>query len=219
MSDGCLKGFFEKVGCVTVLVIAAALAWYLRADLADMYRRVVTERPAADRDAGVVMGVPGPAALRSAQAREAGLARDDGPAFGVLSPDEVASLIDDRLDPDARRALDSIRVRLGRDRLTLEGQLLTDVFGRDLLGPLAGVIDRREPIRFSGPVELGDSGVLVWSVDQFAVHSIPFPRPAIPGLIDRLTGGSGRTLSIAVPPTVGDVRVRVGGLTLYRRTE
>ena len=42
---------------------------------------------------------------------------------------------------------------------------------------------------------------------------------SIPLLVDRLTGGTDGVLLIAVPPTVGEVRVRSEGVTFYRRDE
>ncbi len=216
MKRGCLSGFFETVGCATVLVVGLAAAWYFRAELAGAYRGAVAEfqSPAVESAA-----IPSPAALQAAEQREAAIAQADGPGVVVFSPEEIASLLDVRLDATARRALDSIRVATGRDRLTLEGQLLTDVFGRDLLGPLARVIDDREPVRFSGRAEIRSPGALAWQVDEFSVRSFPFPRVAIGRLINRLSGGSDGVLLVSVPPTVGDVRVRSDGVTFYRRVE
>ncbi len=217
MTTGCLRGFFERVGCVTVLVVGGAGAWYFRDELASAYRGAVTEFRAPAVTATEVQGVPpSPAARREAEALETEIARADGPALVVFSTEQAASLLDRRLDQDARRALDSIRVTLGADRLTLEGQLLTDVFGRDLLGPLARVIDSREPIRMSGRADVVGPGVLAWGVDQFSVRGFPFPRVAIPRLLDRLSAGSEGMLPVSIPATVRDVRIRDDGLTFYR---
>ncbi len=162
MKRGCLSGFFETVGCATVLVVAAAAAWIFRAELTAGYRGAVAEFQSPAVDSAVVAGIPSSAALESAERREAAIGSPNGPSFVVFSADEMASLVDARLDSVARRALDSIRVTIEPDRLTVAGQLLTDVFGRDLLGPLARVIDRREPIRLSGPVRVRTPGVLEW---------------------------------------------------------
>ena len=219
MKRGCLGGFFETVGCLTVLVVAVAVGWYFRAELAAGYRGAAAEFQSPTVESEIVGGTPSRSALETAEQREVAIASADGPGFVVFSTDEIASLLDVRLDPDARRALDSIRVIAETDRLTVEGQLLTEVFGRDLLGPLARIIDRREPIRLSGPVRIRTPGVMEWQVDQFSVHSFPFPKVAIPRLIDRLSGKSEGVLLVSVPAMVGDIRVRVEGVTFYRRVD
>jgi hypothetical protein len=110
-----------------------------------------------------------------------------------------------------------LSVILERDRLSIQADLLTEAFGRDLLGPLQGIIDPREPIRVSGTAEIKVPGVVAWKIDEFVISSFPFPGPAIPVLVDRLTGGSDGVILIAVPPTVGDLRIRPDGVTFYRR--
>ena len=217
MIRGCFTNLFAGIGCLTVLCLGAVGAWYFRADIAEIYRSVV-ERETGGGATQLTMGFPSPAALQSAMEKERAIARRDGPERVVLSADEMASLIEDRLATEARQALDSITVTLGRGRFTLEAELQTESFGRDLLGPLRGMIDPREPIRVSGPAEIRAPGVIGWEIDEFRVASFPFPGPAIPVLVDRLTGGAGGAILFAVPAEVDDLRIRPDGVTLYRRT-
>jgi len=216
MIRGCFTNIFAGIGCLTVLGLGAVGVWYFRADIAEACRAVV------ERDANVgaeqpTTGFPSPAALESAMEKERAIARRDGPERVVLTADEMASLIADRLATEARQALDSIKVTLERDRFSLEADLETEFFGRDLLGPLRGMIDPREPIRVSGPAEIRAPGVIGWEIDEFRVASFPFPGPAIPVLVDRLTGGSGGAMLFAVPAEVDDLRIRPDGVTFYRR--
>jgi hypothetical protein len=150
--------------------------------------------------------------------KERAIGRRDGPEQVVLTADEMASLIEDRLATEARQALDSITVTLERDRFSLEAKVQTDVFGRDLLGLLRGMIDPQEPIRVSGPAEIRAPGVIGWEIDEFRVASFPFPGPAIPVLVDRLTGGDGGAMLFAIPAEVDDMRIRPDGVTFFRRT-
>jgi hypothetical protein len=214
---GCFKNVFAGIGCLAIAVFLVFGAWYFRAELAEGFRKLVGE----DRGSStpLIMGRPSDASLRSAEEKESEIGRRDGPDRIELSADEMASIVRDRLTPSARRAIDSLNVILERDRFSLQGELLTDVFGRDLLGPLQGIIDPREPIRVSGSVEMRGPGVVAWEIDEFVISSFPFPGPAIPLLVDRLTGGSDGVILIAVPPTVGDVRIRSDGVTFYRRAE
>jgi hypothetical protein len=135
-----------------------------------------------------------------------------GPGFVVLSTAEMASLIQDGLDPIAQQALDSLLVTFEDGRFILEAVLVTEVWGREMLQP-------REPLRVAGPARPERAGVIAWEPDEFSVRNLPFPRAAIPTLVKSLTGGSGGAILLAVPPTVGDVRIRPEGVTFYRRVQ
>ncbi len=215
---GCFKNVFAGIGCLAVAVLAAVGAWHYRAELSDLVRKVTGRGESAGMPEFTV-GHPSPGALRSAEQKEATIAGSGGVDRIVLDADEMASLIEDRLDTRARMALDSVRVILEPDRVTLEAELLTDVFGRDLLGPLRGIIDPREPLRVSGPAGVVAPGIVAWRVDQFVVSSFSFPGPTIAPLADRLTGGSEGVILISVPPTVGDIKVSPDGVTFFRRAD
>ena len=217
---GCLRNTFTGIGCLTVLAVIGFGAWFFRGQLAEVYRTVrgAPDDNGSASEAILAVGRPSPEDLRSAEAKEGEIARRGGRDHIVFTPDEMASIIRDRLNPAARRVLDSIRITLERDRIALEADLLTQEFGSDLLGPLSGFIDPREPIRASGTAEVRAPGVIAWKIDEFVVASFPFPRPAIPLLVDRLTGGSDGVILLAVPATVGDVQIRPNGVTFYRRT-
>jgi hypothetical protein len=61
-------------------------------------------------------------------------------------------------------------------------------------------------------------GVVAWQPVEFAVRDFPFPASLVPRLVNRLTGGDDGSVPIAVPETVGGVRIRGDGVTFYRRT-
>ena len=218
MAGGCIKNFFSALGCLTFLVILAAAAWVFRAPLGEAYQSVTGSAPPAILGPDSVVGQPSADALRTAQQKEAAMAGGDA-GYVRLSADELASLVQGRFDPIAREAIDSLRVILYRDRLILEGHVRLDVFGRELLGPLAGMLDASEPLRMGGTLAVSRPGVVAWQCDEFVLLSFPLPQSVIPALVDRLTGGDDGTVHIPVPGTVGDLRLRPDGLTLYRRVE
>lgn len=218
MIRGCFTNIFAGIGCLTVLALGLLGVWYFREDIADLYTSIV-ERERSFGPESPTTGIPSASALQSAVDKERAIAGRGGPDRVILSADEMASLIDDRLPNAAKLALDSITVTLEQNRFTLEAQLETESFGRDLLGPLRGMIDPREPIRISGPAEVRAPGVIGWEVDEFRVASFPFPGPAIPVLVDRLTGGDGGVMLFAVPAEVDDMRIRPDGVTFYRRAD
>jgi len=216
MIRSCFTNIFASIGCLTVFCLAACVLWFFRADIADVYRAAV-DRGSEVRLLQPTTGVPSPEALRAALDKEDAIARRDGPDSVALYADEMASLIADRLTSEAQQALDSIVVTLNQDRLSLDAAVRTEIFGRDLLGPLRGMIDPLEPIRVSGPADVRAPGVIGWEIDEFQVASFPFPGPAIPLLVDRLTGGTDGMLLFAVPAEVDDLRIKPDGVTFYRR--
>jgi hypothetical protein len=162
--------------------------------------------------------MPSVDALRRAERKERQLASGDA-GYVRLTADEVAALVYDRLDPTARDAVDSMRVILYDELVVLDGRARLDVFGRELLGPLGDVFGSSEPLRMAGPLEVPEPGSLAWRVTQFAILRFPFPGSVIPLLVNRLTGRDDGAFPIAVPESVGDVRVRPDGVTLFRRVE
>ena len=216
MAGGCIKNFFATLGCLVFLVLVAVGAWLFRDQLGDAYRRVLGREPPFAADADSTVGVPSVDALRSAERKESVMegGRD---GFVRLSADEVAALVDSRLDPRVREAVDSLRVVLYADRLALEGRVRLDVFDGELLGPLAGMLDASEPLRMAGALEVLEPRRLAWECDEFVLVGFPFPASVIPALVDRMTGRSDGAFLVPVPATVGDVRVRPDGVTLYRR--
>jgi hypothetical protein len=123
----------------------------------------------------------------------------------------------DGLVPAARQALDSIGVTLGEDRFTLDARVRTSVFNATALGPLAGMLNPYEPVTISGPAHVSGPGRIAWTPDAFALRAFPFPPSAIPSLIRALTHAKDGAIPIAVPATVGDLRIRADGLSFYRR--
>ncbi len=216
MIRGCFTNIFAGIGCLTVLAFGLVGAWYFREDIADLYVSIV-ERDTDPGPTEPTTGRPSSSALRSAVDKEREIARSGGPDSVILEADEMASLIEDRLTRAARQALDSMTVTLEQDRFTLEAALETERFGGDLLGPLRGMIDPREPIRISGPAVVRAPGVIGWDVDEFRVASFPFPGPTIPVLVDRLTGSDGGAMLFAVPAEVDDLKILPDGVTFYRR--
>lgn len=210
-----MRSVFATIGCGTAVFIVLVLAWMYREPLAAGYRAFVGETEAAAAD--TLPGVPGPDARRSAQRKHEAMADPDGPSSVRMSADEMASLIEDGLDPAAKDALDSLSVSLGTDRFVMEAQLMTEVWGRQALGPFGSFLQLREPIRVGGVGRIDRPGVLMWAPDEFAIRGIPFPGPAVTALVNTLTGGSDGAFWLALPATVGAVRIEPGGVTFFRR--
>jgi hypothetical protein len=74
---GCFKNVFAGIGCLAVAILVAVGAWYYRAEIADLVRDV-SRRGNPDAVPEFTVGRPSPVALRSAQNKEATIARSGG---------------------------------------------------------------------------------------------------------------------------------------------
>jgi len=214
---GCARNVLAGVGCVTLVVVGAVGAWQYRAPLGRLVKHVTGSWSAADTVS--TSGASSADALARAREKEAALARPDGPAQVTVTADEMAALVEAGLDPLARAALDSLQVTLTAGRFTLNARVRTDRLGLDVLGPLAGVLDDREPLRMGGPAALEEPGRVAWRPDEFQVREFPFPASLVPRVVDALTGGRGGVVPIVVPETTGAVEIRGDGVIFYRRTD
>lgn len=214
---GCLRNVLAGVGCVTLLVAGGAAAYHYRAQIGGLVASV--RRTPAARDTVGTVGIPSPTDLERARRQEAAMAAPDGPASVVLSADELAALVEDALEPAARRVLDSIRVVLYPDRFALEALLRTAGVDHGLLGPLGDVLDPWEPLRAAGPAAVSAPGRVAWRPDELVVRAFPFPRSVVPRVVSGLLGVRDGVVPIPVPSTVGEVRIRADGVTFIRRTE
>ncbi|MSR05792.1 MAG: hypothetical protein EXR93_01790 [Gemmatimonadetes bacterium] len=169
-------------------------------------------RPAASR-----IGKPSASALTSARDKEDAMRRPNGPPSVTLSANEMASLVEAGLEPDARRAIDSVSIRLDPGRLSLQGFLVTSALGTDVFGPLAAMFNPLEPLWVSGPAHATSPGVVAWEPDTFMVRNMSLPQSAIPMLVKRLTGALNGAIPIAVPPTVSRITIDAGTVTFSRR--
>ncbi len=214
-----MKSVLAGAGCATVLVLAGVVGWTYREQLTEAYRAFRGMAPSTEE---VVAAGPGRAsveALASARRKHERMSRADGPELISLSAAEMASLVQAGLDPLGRRALDSLTVTLEAGHFVMEALLVTDVWGRDALGLLGGLLQPYEPLRVAGPARLVRRGVLAWEPVSFSVRSIPFPGPTIPPIVNRLTGGDDGLVLLGIPATVADVRIGAGSATFYRRVQ
>ena len=219
MRLGWRRNALALVGACTVVLAVGYAAWEYRRPIAKGVHSVAVRELGAVTPQEPSVGVPSDAALHSALRKEELIARRGGATQVRLTADEMASILQDRLDPAARRALDSLRLTLSEERVTLDGQMLMEVLGRELLGPLAGYVQGRQPIRVGGAVAMRDTGMVSWTPDEVMIMAFPLPHSAIPRLVDYLTGGTDGQFILPVPRTVGGVEVGPSGVTFSRWDE
>jgi hypothetical protein len=205
-----------RLGCAAALVLAAAGAWWFRAPLARALGWGPERAGPLPRVTSSV-GAPSPAAVASANAKLAALERSGGPDSVVLTANEVASWVGGGIDWSVRRTFDSLRVELRADTLVLHARLDTRAVPPEALGPFAGFVEPREPLRIAGPVSIASPGNARFTVAEMALRDFAFPPVAVRSLARRVAGASeDGALLVPVPSAVRDVRLRGDGMVLYR---
>ncbi len=207
---GCILAPFRALGCLA-LIAGAAGVWLYRDRVMEIGGRMLRGEPAP----AVVSGRPGTRALAAATARADSVARGRADSV-VLDASETASLIGAGLAPAVRSQLDSLVVTLGDARIELGAGLATGRLPRNVVGPFGVALRDREPIRASGSLVVVQPGVAEWTIDRLEVRGVPLPADAVPALLERLFADPGRrSLALALPRGVDDLRVSPAGLVLY----
>lgn len=204
-----------RLGCLVLLLSAGAATWWFRAPLIRAAGGVLG-RPPLPRVTETV-GAPSPAAVASAQTKLAALDDPAGPDSVVLTANEVASWVGGGIDWSVRRTFDSLRVELRTDTLVLHARLDTRAVPPEALGPFAGFVEPREPLRIAGLVALAAPGLAQFRIHALRLRDFDFPPVAVRQLAHRVAGADaeGRYL-VAVPGAVRDLALRPRGLVLYR---
>jgi hypothetical protein len=218
-----------RVLSLLVLAVGISAAWLFRDDLLRVappeVQRVGDALGAGggrDRSADRATEAPGKPVAPGERALER--ARDKVDSLHgwdadsvVLSPAEVASLIMSGLPPAARARLDSVRVRLGDSRLTVDARLETTAIPAQTLGPLAGALEPWEPVTGSGLIAATKPGWAEWRVDALTLRGFTLPATTSRELISRaLPGVRNGALPFPLPKGIARVRVHPAGAVLYR---
>lgn len=206
-----------RLGCLFLLLLAAAVAFLAR----DRWLPRVLGR-----------GQPAPVVWEPVRERAASktgdditsLGRPDGPSFVTASAAELASLMVESSGHRLPASLDSVEAAIDSETVRLRALVaLEDLRGLDALGPLAGLLDRRERIELTGTMSVLRPGLAEFRVASVKVADLSLPRAAIPRLLSRLDasarpeGVAPDGIAITIPEYIGDIRVARGQVTLYRR--
>lgn len=215
--NGCLKGV-ARLALLGVALVAVLVAWWFREPIMRRVAHVIgprsTQLPPVT-DTGV--GAPTPKALSSTQTKVDKLKRATGPDSVVLSANEVASLIGSSMDWSVRKSFDSLRVELAEGSLAVHCRLDTRVIPPDALGPVAGFLSSREPLRFAGPLRIERPGLARFTVQELSLRGIPFPPSVVRQLAQRVAGAdSTGAVPLRVSPGFADVRIHPTAVVLYR---
>ncbi len=215
--NGCLKGVV-RLGCLVLVLAGGAVAWWYREPILHTAARWLGPRRSPLPPVTDTVGAPTPKALSSGQAKLDRLGQRSGPDSVVLSANEMAALIGSGIDWSVRKTFDSLRVELLDGSIAVYCRLDTRVIPPDALGPLTGMLNPMEPLRIAGPIRIERPGSARWTIEELSLRGIPFPRPAVTQLAQRVAGADAAgAVPLRVSPAFTDVAIHPTGVVLYRQ--
>jgi hypothetical protein len=214
MLGGCLK----TIGCATLLVIGAGVAWLTR----DRWYPALRD----GRDVELVeapLDTLSPEGAERAASSLKSLERPSGPAYVNITPADLAALIVREAGRRGPLPLKNARAGVVNDRLWLRGTLDIRQLRLDgALGALGGLLRDEEDVELRGTLDIISPGLGQFRVQSFKARELAIPSAAIPRLLrelqrgERPAGVAADGIAFEVPPYIGDVRIANGRVTLYK---
>ena len=214
--SGCFKGIM-KLGCAVAILIVIALIYWFREPIMRTGARWFGGSKALPSVADTAVGAPTPGATASGQGKLRNLGSGSGPDSVILTPNEMASLIGSGIDWNVRKMYDSLRVELQEGKLVVHARLDTKALPPGTLGPFAGMVGPREPLRMGGTVSIERPGIARFKIEDISLRGIEFPGPMVNSIAKQIAGSSSNgAIPLKVDPAVSDVSVHPTGVVLYR---
>ena len=216
-------GCFRRIGCLVVLCIAAVAGYLTRDRWMPWINRNLPRSQTAKTTGGPTWEpVSDEAAARARRTIES-LGRRSGPVFVNLPPGDVASYFYIALAEQLPPSADSIEATTIGNRMYVRAVISLDDFkAADALGPLAGMVGRRERIQMGGVFAVLRPGLAQFLVEDVRLGELPIPRGAIPKVLQQIRRGTRpqgvaeNGLPFVVPTYLADARVADGKVTLYK---
>lgn len=210
-----------RLGCLVVLVVLAALAWFTR-------DRWLGRVPFINRDSTVTttrastwqpLTTDGAARARTALRRLEGRS---GPVYVNVAPADLAAYIFQELSGALPTGADSVEAAAIGDQLIVRAVLPTSLFGdRKSLGPVAALLGDRERVQFGGRLRILRPGLGEFRVTELKLRDFTLPRALIPRIIGQMSRNrpaevAADALPLRTPNHIADVRVANGVVTMYK---
>jgi hypothetical protein len=219
---GCLKG----LGCLIVLLAIVAAAWLTR----EKWIRIVpgvgprSGSPHAETTTPERTWRPlSPQAGARGKRAVDGLSSARGPVFVNLPPDEIASYVVQAAGGAFPKGADSVEAAVIGDVLYVRAIVPTkDIVASGVLGPLGGLLNERERVSLGGSLHVIHPGLSEFELRDVKLREFSVPHAAIPRLVQQITKGkktpgvADDALPVPTPPSLGDVRIANGRVTLYK---
>lgn len=204
-----MRFLFRLIGCLGLLLLLA-VGWLYRDHIVEFVKGLTGSRMEPVEQ----VGRPTEGGARRARDKVDSLNAWRADSV-ILTASEMASLIGAGLDPAFRGHMDSLQVELEEDRIRIQASFDTEQIPRDMLGPLGGMVDKREHLEAAGPVTVVRPGMAEWRIDQLKLGNFPFPRDVIPRLLERAMGSRTSSIPFIIPAGIRSVAIHPGGVTLF----
>jgi hypothetical protein len=216
--NGCLKGLL-RLGCLAVVAAALLTLWWFREPILRTGARWFGRSQALPPVADTAVGAPTPSAVASALAKLKSLGETArAPDSVVLTPNEMASLIGSGIDWRVRKTFDSLRVELLEGTFAVHARLDTRALPPEALGPLAGLVQPREPLRLGGTLTILRPGTAQFTIKEISLRGIAFPGPAVKSIARQMAGANADgAIPVQVDRAVADIAIHPTGVVLYRK--
>lgn len=213
-------GCIGRLGCLLLLALLAVGGWFTRSWWYPQVRALVVAAPPPSTIAW--KPITPEAATRGARAA-ARLGEKSGPVFADLTPAEFAAW---QLEP----AMKVLGASAGEPQASTHGDTLlvraniavSELGDPRQLGPLAAMLDGRQPVLIGGRLSMAGPGLLALHVTQISVKDLRLPGRLVETIVRRISVKQ-RTDSLApgaialpVAPQVADVRITAGRIVLYK---
>jgi hypothetical protein len=152
------------------------------------------------------------------------LSQPRGPVYVTLTPGDVASLGFTELVTRAGGNVDSVAARIDGEKMLLRARVSMAPI-RQRLGPVAGVLHDREMVQLTGTFHMLRPGIGEFDVERAMIGEVILPSGMIPRFIrqidtrQRPEGLADNALLLPVPPSVSDIRIANGKITVYKNVK
>ncbi|HUQ79791.1 MAG TPA: hypothetical protein VM076_01565 [Gemmatimonadaceae bacterium] len=204
------------------VLIAMVAAYFMRDRWMPFLPKMGSSTRATTEDGPAWQPVSDEGAARARRAVES-LGRRTGPVFVNLAAGDLASYFYIALSEQLPPSADSIEARTVGNRLYVRAVIALDDFkAAESLGPLAGMLGRRERLQMGGTFAIIKPGLAQFLVEDVRLGELPIPRGAIPKLLKQIRRGTRpeglaeNGLPFVVPAYLGDARVAGENVTLYK---
>jgi hypothetical protein len=214
--NGCLKGVF-RLGCLVLVAGALVAIWWFREPIINIVGGWFGRSQPLPSVADTSVGAPTPAATQSGKEKIGSLRASTAPDSVILSANEMASLIGAGIDWSVRRTFDSLRVELLEGSLAIHARLDTRALPPDALGPLAGFVGPREPIRLGGTIAIARPGTALFTVREISLRGFELPSATVRSVARQMAGATpDGAIPFTVDRGVADIAIHPTGVVLYR---
>ena len=219
----------SKVGCLTVVVIAGAGAWWMYGGTVPSFLERATRTVSRSTATGnanakpVVWTTLKDARVPSADAI-ASLQSQSGPAYITLGAGDLAGFLAEGLGRVLPQSASGVQVAIIDDVLRVRSEIpLRELGGKALPEFVSDLLSARDTVEMAGVLEMVRPGLAQFRVREVIVRGIALPPRVVPPLLSALRKSAPQRDSIAadavaltLPKSVADVRVSRGRVTLYK---